>query len=463
MKFELEKLNKVFKSYDIRGIVGEVLNEEFYYFLAQAIVTSLNAQKIVVGRDFRESSSKFYEAFIQGALDSGADVLELGEIPTEALYFMIGNLNGKVDAGVTITASHNPSEYNGCKMIYGDVSPIFKEKGMPEILKIMSSGSYKQSNRKGKRMQISIDPFFEFVKKVLHGVELKPLKILVDAGNGLGGKFFEMVFSDLPFDITPMYFKPDSTFPNHVPDPLKIENTYDLINNLKKGNYDLGIALDGDADRVFFFDQFGNASSGLYTGTMIAEFLLKNNPGAVILHDPRAYRAIKETVLKAGGIPQISISGHAYFKQNLKKYNAIFGAEQSSHFFYRDFFYADSAFYTMSLMFKMIAEGYDFSEKLQFLTSHYPVSGEINFQVDDLDETLKKIESSIKLTPEKIDGLSYSTDRWNVNIRKSNTEPIIRLNIEGINKNAIIDAYKDFEKLIEGKKLNKSVIEELNS
>ncbi|BCX13974.1 MAG: phosphomannomutase [Candidatus Dojkabacteria bacterium] len=462
MKFKLQSLQKVFKTYDIRGIIGDVLDENFYYYLARALSTYLNAKTIVVGRDFRDSSVKFYEAFINGLIDSGTNAIELNEIPTEVLYFTVGILQGKVDGGVTITASHNPSEYNGCKMVFGDVSPIFMEKGMSEIIEIMREAKYKKTNAKGKRIVQSIDPFIEFIQSNLKNIEIPRLKIAIDAGNGLGGKFFDIVFGDLPFEVHRMYFEPDSSFPNHVPDPLKIENTLDLTNTIKNGEYDLGIALDGDSDRVFFFDKFGNASSGLYTGSMIAEFLLKSYPGEIILHDARVNRAIRETVIKAGGKPMVSVSGHAYFKQSLKKYNAIFGAEQSSHFFYRDFFYADSAFYTMSLFFKMYSFGFDFAEKLKFLIENYPVSGEVNFKVQNIDETLQKIENSLDLKPEKVDGLSYHTDKWSANIRKSNTEPILRLNVEGNDINSIIEGFRLFENLIGGERLNNSVIDELN-
>ncbi len=460
-------LDSVFHAYDIRGRDPEELDEVFYETLGMAFVTFLNAKKIVIGRDIRKSGEKYKQAFIKGATSQGADVIDIGEIATEMLYYAVGS-DKSIDGGVTITASHNPSGWNGCKMVGSGASPLSGDYGLPEIKKLMLDNSFElDQNRQGKVTKIDIYP--EFKAKVLSflgDTEIKPLKIVVDAGNGIGGKIFDYVFGDLNLEVKKMFFEPDDAFPNHVPNPMEEENIAQIKKETVSSQADIGIAIDGDADRVFFVDNKGRNPSGIYTGAIYATHFLKDNPGANIIQDPRITWPVTNEVQKAGGKTVMIKAGHSFFKHHMKESNAIFGAEASCHFYYRDFFNADSGMITIALILKMLSNGLDFDETLDYYYSTYPNSGEVNFEVDDPNATYLQIEEYFKTNyPEaiitKIDGISIELPTWRFNLRGSNTQPLIRLNLEAKDKDTIVKNYILLKKLIAGRQDNTPSMKEL--
>lgn len=457
-----ENLDKVFKAYDIRGLMEDGLDEEFYFVLGQAFVTYLGAKKIVVGYDIRPESRLFSESFIEGAVSLGCDVVAIGEIATEMMYFAVGS-DAEVDGGATITASHNPAGWNGCKMVGKGVKPLSGDEGLPEVKQLMLENNFEKSEDAGSEEQIDIWPSFkQHILRVFDGVEPKPLKLLVDAGNGIGGVVFDYVFSDLSFEVEKMYFEPDGNFPNHVPDPLKEENVVEIKKGMKTGKYDLGIAIDGDADRAFFIDSKGRKPNGVYVGAMFARYFAKHEKDAKFIQDPRLTWPFSKEVEKYGGTPFEVKAGHSFFKHYMKKEDAVFGAEMSAHFYYRDFFYADSGMMTIATMLRLIFDGVDFEEENTYFFGTYPTPGEVNFQVGSVADTIEKAEQHYSDGNIKhIDGVSIEYDNWRFNLRGSNTQPLIRLNVEAENRETVVEKYRELEKLIGGERDNVPEWEEL--
>jgi len=455
VKFSNSQLDQVFLAYDIRGQVPDQLNEEFYEQLGKAFVTFLNAKKIAVGYDIRPDSKVFTSAFIKGATSLGCDCINVGEISTEMIYFITG-ARVELDGGAVITASHNPAGWNGCKMVGHGASPISEEYGLKEIKELMLADKFQQSSTIGKISEENIYPAFkEKILSFIGAIKIKPLKIVVDAGNGIGGKIFDYVFGQLPLDVIKMYFEPDGMFPNHVPDPLKEENVAEIKERTVEEKADIGIAIDGDADRVFFIDNKGRNPSGVYTGALFARYFLKSNPGEKIIHCVRVAFAMRKEAEKAGGIPIMNRVGHSPFKKRMKEEKAIFAAEMSSHFYYRDFYNADSGMITIALMLKMLSQGLDFDKEMDYMYETYPDSGEVNYVVDDVQGTIEKVEAAYKDGKIiKIDGVSVEYDDWRFNLRPSNTQPLIRLNVEGKTEDVIVENFRKIEKIIGGKRDN---------
>ncbi len=463
-----QNLASVFHSYDIRGRDPKELDEKFFKILAKAFVTFLDAKKIAVGYDFRRTSSKYKQAFIQGAIELGCDVVDLGEIATEMLYFAVGR-DDSIDGGVTITASHNPAGWNGCKLVGHKASPISGDFGLPEIKDLMLKNKFpKAKERRGKTMKLNIYPDFKKeILKILDIQKIPNLNIVVDAGNGIGGKIFNYVFGDLDLNVIKLYFDIDDNFPNHVPNPLEIENVKDLIDKVKEINADLGIAIDGDADRTFFVDKKGRNPNGLFTGTIFAEQFLKQEENGTIIIDPRTVRPfinLKKSFPNSKIIK--SKAGHSHFKNKMKKYNAIFGAEKSSHFYYRDFFFADSGMLTIAYMLKFLSEGLNFEKKLDYLYKNFQESGEVNYKVENPEKILNLVEKYFQnkypnAKPENIDGITFREKNWGFNLRKSNTQPLVRLNVEASSREKVIEIFKEVEKILNGKRDNMPIIKEL--
>lgn len=466
-KISKDVLDSVFHAYDIRGLAEKELSEDFYYALGRALVTHFQAKKVVLGRDFRPDSLKYQKAMIEGVLDSGCSVVDIGEIATEMLYYATGS-DESYDCGAVITASHNPAEWNGCKIVGRKASAVGKDSGLNALKDIMLNGSYIGKSRSKDLKEINIYPEFkakvrsfldsESIEKL---VKLK-LKIAIDAGNGIGGKMFDYIFGDIPMQVYKMYFDPDGSFPNHTPDPLKEENVAEIKKIVIEKSFDLGIAIDGDADRVFFIDNKGRNPNGAYTGAIFAKRILeaKLNPAIKekVIHDPRLTWSMIDTVKSADGIPVISKAGHSYFKEIMRNENVIYGAEVSSHFFYRDFYFADSGMITIALMLKFIADGLNFSEEVNHYFESYPNSGEINFEVADVNAVLGQVEkyftegySEKYIKIEKIDGLSIDFENWRFNLRGSNTQPLIRLNVEARVLELVNSKRAELEKIILGK------------
>ncbi len=461
-------LDSVFHSYDIRGRDPEELDEQFYEILGKAFVTFLKTKKIAVGHDFRKTSKPYARAFIRGATSMGATVVDLGEIATEMLYFTVGQ-DKTFDGGATVTASHNPSGWNGCKLVGKQVSSISGDHGLDEIKKLMLTNSFKPiSDKPGEIIKKDIYPEFkEMIFEFLGDKEIPELKIVVDAGNGIGGKIFDYVFGDLPIKVTKLYFNPDDTYPNHVPNPIEVENVQDIIKTVKEQNADLGIAIDGDADRTFFIDKYGRNPNGLFTGVIFANYFLKQHLDATIVIDPRTTMPFDDLNKK---FPDVNIvkskAGPSHFRYNMKKYDAILGVEKSSHFYYKDFFFADSGMITIALMLRLITNGFNFEKELDSLYSVYKESGEVNYTVKNATKTLESVKEIIsknhpEATLEEIDGISFRTSTWAFNLRKSNTQPLVRLNVEGKDKQKVIQIFKEVESLINGKRDNMPALKEI--
>ncbi len=460
-----QSLDNVFHAYDIRGRDPEELNAEFFERLGKAFVVFLNAKKIAIGNDIRKTGPEYKEAFIKGATSQGCDVIDIGEIGTEMLYYAVGS-DQTIDGGATITASHNPAGWNGCKMVSKGAAAISVDNGLEDIKNLMLKNDFEDKESGSVEDRDVYPGFKEKVLSYLKDVEIKPLKIVVDAGNGIGGKLFNYIFDELPLEVTKLYFEPDDSFPNHVPNPILIENVRDLMKETMSQMADIGIAIDGDADRTFFVDNKGRNPDGIYTGAIFAKEILKDKENEKIIQDPRVTWPVTNEVIKSGGIPIQCKAGHSFFKKKMKEEDALFGAENSSHFYYRDFYHADSGMITLALMIKFLSQGLDFDEELDYLYENYPMAGEVNYTVEDVKGIISTIENYFKENyPEAefayIDGISVEFDDWRFNLRPSNTQPLIRLNLEGKTKDIIVEKFKLLEDMIGGVRDNEPALPEL--
>ncbi|HEX9804331.1 MAG TPA: phosphomannomutase/phosphoglucomutase [Candidatus Dojkabacteria bacterium] len=452
-----EQLSKVFHAYDIRGRVPGELDEDFFEALGTAFAHFLKAKKVIVGHDIRTESKTFMDALVRGIRSHGCDVVDAGEIATEMIYFATGS-DDSYDGGIIITASHNPTGWNGAKMVARGARALSGDYGLNEIQNLMLNPA-PQSSTEGSYARIDLYP--EFKKKILNFLgdsDLSSMNLIVDAGNGIGGKIFDYIFDETGANIERMYFEPDGTFPNHVPNPLEEENVKEIKEKCKERNA-IGIALDGDSDRAFFIDSKGRNPSGAYTGAIFAKYFIGKEPGAKIIHDPRVIWAIQKEIEKLGGVSIINKPGHSFFKDRMKKENAVFACELSSHFYYRDFFFADTGMATVAVMLKILAEGLDLSKELDYFYETYPASGEINFEVENIPEVIERLEKEYSDgKKDTTDGISIEYDDWRFNVRSSNTQPLLRLNIEGISKELIIEHYKKMKELIGGERMNEPAL-----
>lgn len=420
----------IFKAYDIRGIYPEQLNKETAYRIGRALVAFLKVDKVVVGRDCRLSSDALFEALAKGINDQGADVYDIGLSTTPMLYFA----NQKFPAGIMITASHNPKEYNGFKLCREKAIPISGDTGIKEIEILVKKGEFEETGKKGGI--IEIDVLDDYVNHVLKFSNLKrKLKIVIDASNGAACVTAPKIFEKIDCDFIPLYFEPDGNFPNHEPNQLKDENYKDLIKAVKENKADIGIMFDGDADRVGFVDEQGNIIALDLITALVATHLLKEHTNEKIIYEVRSSWTVKEEIRKQKGIPILWRAGHAFIRNKMREENAIFGGEKSGHFFFRDNFYADNAMIAAMFVLNEISTlDKPFSEIMKPLQRYYN-SGEINSSVDYPDEVIKKIEEHFKDGKIKhIDGLTVEFDDWWFNLRKSQTEPLIRLNLEAKSK-----------------------------
>jgi len=431
---------KIFKAYDIRGIVPEELNEQIAERVGVAFVKFLKEEGIgpktvVVSRDMRTSSPALFAALSKGIASMGVDVIDIGQSSTDMFYFACGTLNLP---GIAITASHNPKQYNGFKMIKKMPYAIGKGQGMEKIQELAMSGDLAPAGDKtGTITQKDVRE--EFIKKILSFIDvsrIKPLKVAIDCGNGMAGPYIERLKEFLPIEIIPMFFEPDGTFPNHPADPLEKANRAELEKRVVSENADLGIAFDGDVDRCFFVDDTGEFVSGDFLTAVLAERFLKKFPGGKIIYDLRASDVVPDTVNILGGRPLINRVGHAYIKRRMIEEGAVFAGEVTGHYYFKNFFNADSGLIPALLILEMISEeNKKFSEILKPLREKYFISGEINSKVNDVKAVLQKIETIYKAGEiEKIDGVSARFADWRFNVRGSNTEPLIRLNLEAKTK-----------------------------
>ena len=427
----MERINS-FKAYDIRGKVPSELNTDLAYKIGRAIASYLNADSIVIGRDIRKSSPELSEALEKGITDAGCNVIDLGLCGTEMIYFGTPFLNA--DGGVMITASHNPPEYNGLKFVKRGSVPMGYDSDLNIIEKmVLSSDLGKIAEVKGKVIQKDImKDFIESLKKFYKPENIKPLKVVVNAGNGCVGPALDQLEKNLPIKMIKVFHEPDSNFPNGVPNPLLPENRESTIKVIKENNADLGVAWDGDYDRCFFFDEKGNFIEGYYIVGLLAKSILKQNPNEKIVHDPRLTWNTIEVVKKAGGEAVVSKSGHAYIKQKMREVNAIYGGEMSAHHYFRDNFYSDSGLIPFLLILQLTSEeDKPFSKLVEEMVNSYPCSGEINSTISDPQKKLIQIKEKYSDgIINELDGVSIEYPNWRFNVRLSNTEPLIRLNVE---------------------------------
>jgi phosphomannomutase len=421
-----------FKAYDIRGEVPSDLNPELAYKVGKILVNYLNCKSVVIGRDVRESSPELASALSDGITDAGSDVFDLGLCGTEMIYFGTPFLNA--DAGVMITASHNPPEYNGLKFVKKGSVPLGYDSGLHEIENMILKNEI-PANAPVKGKVISKDimkEFIESLKKFYDAKKINPYKVVVNAGNGCVGPALDQLEKNLPIKMVKVFHDPDSKFPNGVPNPLLPENRQPTIDAIKKHNADLGVAWDGDYDRCFFFDETGNFIEGYYIVGLLAKSILKHNPGEKIVHDPRLTWNTIEVVEKSGGKTVVSKSGHAYIKQKMREVNSIYGGEMSAHHYFRDNYYSDSGLIPFLLILQLMSEeNSKLSDLVGEMVKTYPCSGEINSTVSNGAEKIKVIKEKYKDgVIDELDGLSVEYPDWRFNIRISNTEPLIRLNVE---------------------------------
>ncbi len=421
-----------FKAYDIRGKVPSELNPEMAYKIGKAFSKFTDAKKVVVGRDIRYSSKELADSLIKGLTENGASVVDIGLCGTEMVYFSTPHFNA--DGGIMITASHNPPEYNGMKFVRKDSVPVGYDSGLNKVEELILSNDLDvETTEKGKVESVDVmTAFIDNLKRFYDPKKIKDLKVVVNAGNGCAGLSLDQLESKLPVHMIKLFNDPDGSFPNGVPNPMLEDNRKSTIEDIKKQKADLGVAWDGDYDRCFFFDEHGNFIEGYYIVGLLAKSILKNHPGENIVHDPRLIWNTEEIVKRHGGKPVVSKSGHAYIKEKMREVNAVYGGEMSAHHYFRENAYSDSGMIPFLLVLQLMStENKKLSELVNEMIKEYPCSGEINSTIDKPEEKLKEIEK--KYSDGKIDhldGVSIEYPEWRFNLRLSNTEPIIRLNVE---------------------------------
>jgi phosphomannomutase len=425
---------KVFKAYDVRGIYPDELDEEGAYAIGRAYVDQFEPRRIAVGHDMRLSSPTMTEAVVRGAAESGADVVELGLVGTEMVYFAVGELG--LDGGIAVTASHNPKEYTGMKIVRRGALPVGGDSGLLDIRQKAAAGARHETGPKGTVTSEDIWP--QFVERVLSFIDLdavKPLRVVIDAANGMAGAMLPPVLERVPIDAVRCYFEPDGSFPNHEPNPLLPENREFIVGKVKEEGADLGVAFDGDADRCFFVDDSGEFVPGDFVTALLAESILEREHGAKILYDVRASWAVPETIRRAGGTPLVNRVGHAFFKHRMREEGAVFGGEVSGHYYFRNFSQADSGVVPFLLMLELVSKrGQKLSEILRGYRERYFITGELNTPVADVPLKLQELKERFgpEGTVSHLDGLSVDAEDWHMNVRPSNTEPLLRLNLEAL-------------------------------
>jgi phosphomannomutase len=428
----------VFKAYDVRGIYPEDLDEDGAYAIGRAYVQQFEPRRMAVGRDMRLSSPQMAEAVIRGASDEGAEVLDLGMIGTEMLYFAVGSLG--LDGGLTVTASHNPKEYTGMKIVRRGALPVGGESG---LLDVRDRALAIADVRGGGESRVSAyDVWPGYVDRVLSFVDasaLRPLKVVIDAANGMAGAMLPPVLERLPMlEVVRCYFDPDGSFPNHEPNPLLPENREFIVARTLSEGADLGVAFDGDADRCFFVDDTGDFVPGDFATALFARSVLEKEPGAKIIYDVRASWAVPRTIEDAGGVPLINRVGHAFIKDRMRRDDASFGGEVSGHYYFRDFSQADTGVVPFLLMLELVSRaGRPLSEVLAPFRSQYFITGELNTPVADVALKLQELKERYAAEGARIshlDGISVDFDDWHFNVRPSNTEPLLRLNLEALSE-----------------------------
>jgi len=427
-----------FKAYDVRGKLGDELNEDIAYRIGRAFAQHLNARRVVVGGDVRKTSESLKAALAQGLMDTGADVIDIGMTGTEEVYFAAFHLD--VDGGIEVTASHNPMDYNGMKFVGRGALPISGDSGLRAIQQLAEANDFPIEIRSGKLESLSIlRPYVEHLLGYISLNSLKPIRLVVNAGNGAAGHVIDAIEQQfaavkVPVEFIKVHHEPDSSFPNGIPNPLLPENRSATAEAVKRHHADMGIAWDGDFDRCFLFDEHGEFIEGYYIVGLLAEAFLKKHPGEKIIHDPRLTWNTIDMVQRAGGQPVQSKTGHAFIKERMRAENAIYGGEMSAHHYFRDFAYCDSGMIPWLLVAELICiTGKSLSTLVTERVATYPCSGEINYLVNDAKASIQKVLEHFALSCiniDETDGLSMEFTSWRFNLRMSNTEPLLRLNVE---------------------------------
>ncbi|PKN23001.1 MAG: phosphomannomutase [Deltaproteobacteria bacterium HGW-Deltaproteobacteria-3] len=432
-----------FKAYDIRGRVPDELNAPLAFNIGQAYSAQFAPKKVAIGHDIRISSPALAKALTDGFLAAGVDVVDLGMVGTEEIYFAAFHL--EVDGGVIVTASHNPADYNGMKLVRQGARPISGDTGLREIERLAAEGYRLTADAPGVVTRLDNKP--AYIEHLLGYVDintLKPLKVVVNAGNGCAGPVIDRLAAKLPCEFIRVQWQPDGSFPNGVPNPLLPENREITARAVREHGADFGLAWDGDFDRCFFFDEQGGFIEGYYLVGLLAQAMLAKHPGAKIIHDPRLVWNTRELVVQSGGLPVMSKTGHAFIKERMRSEDAVYGGEMSAHHYFRDFAYCDSGMIPWLLVAQILStSGQPLSHLVRERQAAFPVSGEINNRVADPAAVIARVEDFYADTPgekDYTDGLSFSAENFRFNIRSSNTEPVLRLNVESKGDSALLAA-----------------------
>ena len=429
-----------FKAYDIRGQLGTELTEEIAYRIGRAYAEFIKPKNVVLGGDIRLSSEGLKNALSEGIRDAGSDVIDIGMVGTEQVYFATSFLNA--DGGIEVTASHNPIDYNGMKLVRANSRPVSSDTGLLEIKALAEANKFKEVSAQNKGNYKKLDLIDDYISCLLGYIDcdsIKPMKLVMSAGNGSAGPIvdaLEKYFDDsnVPLELIKIHNEPNGTFPNGIPNPILEENRESTTQAVLDHNADMGIAWDGDFDRCFLVDETGRFIEGYYIVGLLAKAFLQKAPGSKIVHDPRLTWNTIDIVQTFGGEPLQSKTGHAFIKEKMRLEDAIYGGEMSAHHYFRDFFYCDSGMIPWLLILELVSKsGLSLSNLVNDMMIKYPSPGEINFKVKDpkacIEKVYKPFESSVILT-DTTDGISMEFEQWRFNLRMSNTEPLVRLNLE---------------------------------
>ena len=446
-----------FKAYDIRGRLGVDLDENIAYRIGAAFAAALEAKTVVLGRDVRASSEELAKSVAQGLIDQGCEVLELGLSGTEEMYFATSHFGA--DGGICVTASHNPMDYNGMKMVRSGSAPLDAASGLARIKELAEENAFEKSAILGNVRDVAAEARAAYVDRICQYVDvsaLKSLKILVNAGHGTAGPTFDAIAERLaelgaPLVFERLFHEPDATFPQGIPNPLLTENRPATAEAVRAADADFGVAWDGDFDRCFFFDHTGAFIDGEYVVGLLAEAFPAKDPGATIIHDPRIILNTQDLVAKAGGRAVQTRTGHAFIKQAMRNENAVYGGEMSAHHYFRDFVYCDSGMIPWLLVAELVSRHGPLADLVAHRKAAFPSSGEINFTLEDPKAAIARIRAEFQpeaISIDEMDGLGFNMGDWRFNLRSSNTEPVVRLNVEALGDAELVEQGVDRVKRI---------------
>lgn len=447
MEPQFKKWRAAFKAYDIRGRIPDEINPAMAWRVGRAFAEIWQPKTVVVGRDVRPSSEELCDAVVKGLRAGGVSVVDIGLCGTEMVYFATAHL--KVDGGMMVTASHNPQDYNGIKLVQAGARPISGDSGLHKLRDMVCSAEHWPDDAPvGEYLRFSILPeYVAHLMQYIDPAQMKPLRVVFDPGNGGAGIVLTELQKQLPWEVIPVRFDPDGTFPHGIPNPLLPENRSITAEAIRREKADVGVAWDGDFDRCFFFDENGEFLEGYYIVGFLAEAFLQKNPGARIIHDPRLTWNTREIVERFGGKPIQSKTGHAFIKERMREEDAVYGGEMSAHHYFRDFYYCDSGMIPCLLVLELLSRsGKQMSELMSSRLALYPCSGEINRELADPKAAIQRVEDrflSGALSVDRVDGVSAEFADWRFNLRSSNTEPVVRLNVESRGDVALMQRMTD--------------------